>query len=269
MSVLPKALLIGVGALVLSTLSIKAVDEFGIQGAALTGSLSSNERMCALGSVLVSLGERSICVDAYEAAPSSACPYDKLTSSRASEENLAQGSCKPANAVERMPWNYVSLTQAQQLCARAGKRLPTAGEWYAYSLGVQDEELCVLSSDGPESTGSSGCVNEAGVHDAIGNLWEWVAAEIHDGSFESRQLPASGYVSAVDLIGMPLETALEPSEAYGSDYVTTQTAGTYAVVRGGFYGSGSDGGLFSINAAVPHSLATQGIGFRCVQDVSG
>jgi hypothetical protein len=39
------------------------------------------------------------------------------------------------------------------------------------------------------------------------------------------------------------------------------------MIRGGFYSSGEDAGLYTINASIPTSFATQGIGFRCVQDL--
>ncbi len=269
MSVLPRALLIGVGSLLLTTLSIKAVDQLELQGPNLTGSLSSQGGDCPFGMSLVSLGDRTICVDTYEASPNEHCPHAVLQSSRATEENLANGDCAPESVEGVRPWNNVSLTQAQQLCARSGKRLPSADEWYSYSLGVTDESTCVLDVNDVANTGASSCVSGSGVHDPIGNVWEWIAAEVIDGVLEGKTLPPSGYVSTVDLIGLPLETAEDPNETFGKDYATTQQSGTFGVVRGGFYGSGSDGGLFTLNAAVQHSLATPGIGFRCVQDVRG
>lgn len=265
-SVLSKSLLIGLGALALTTLSIKAIDELSLTGSDFTGSVADSQGGCPSGTVLLSLGEHSLCVDAYEASPSSGCPYGVLTASRGTDENLAQHTCVPESAPDRVPWVNVSLTQAQQLCARVGKRVPSAQEWYAYSLGVSDESRCVLDTKTAARTGTSKCMNQVGVNDAIGNVWEWVSEEIQNGVFNGRPLPTAGYVKEVDLAGVALATEADPTTSYGSDYITTNATGTFAMVRGGFYGSGSDGGLFSLNAAVPHSLATPGIGFRCVQD---
>lgn len=266
MNVLPRALLIGIGALALTTVSIKAVDQLSLSGSDFTASLHTADAPCPEEMSLLTLGDRSLCVDTYEASPAASCPYESLGASGATEENLAQASCMPVSEASRQPWVYVSLTQAQQLCARAGKRVPSATEWYAFGLGIKDESACVLDSGAARVTGTPSCVTPIGVYDVVGNVWEWVAAEVRDGTLEGTQLPPSGYVHEVTLAGLSLQTQTVPDTVFGSDYVTTNASGTYGVVRGGFYDSGSDGGLFALNAAVPNSLSTQGIGFRCVQD---
>ena len=39
------------------------------------------------------------------------------------------------------------------------------------------------------------------------------------------------------------------------------------MIRGGFYGSEDDAGLYTANTSVETSFASQGVGFRCVEDI--
>jgi formylglycine-generating enzyme required for sulfatase activity len=270
MSKLSKSFLIGFGALVLSTVAISASDRFEGVGGGMLGLLpAATGSYCSDGAVRMFLAGREVCVDAFEASPSTACPYDSATNQNITESNFAQPACQPVSVAEQEPWRHVSFTSAQQLCARAGKRLPTAAEWYHFSSGIADDSNCVLQNRaGPLPTGTSQCVTPLGIYDTIGNVWEWVEAEVVDGTFMGRTLPPSGYVQSVDAIGVAETTSGAPETAYGSDYSMTAEDGSYAMMRGGFYGSGSDGGLFAVNASEDRSLAAAGVGFRCVQDIS-
>ena len=95
-----------------------------------------------------------------------------------------------------LPKVDVTWRQAETLCAEQGKRLCTEQEWqkactgpynYAYSYGEKFEsKRCntPLDKDGLWQRGPglapSGsfekCVNEYGVHDMIGNAWEWTSS---------------------------------------------------------------------------------------------
>ena len=163
----------------------------------------------------------------------------------------------------------MSLTQAQQLCARVGKRLPTNEEWYKTVSGFTDHSSCVMRSQSalPQLTGTASCVTPSGVHDMIGNVWEWVDEEVVDGNYNDRELPQSGYVSLVDTDGVVLATAEEAATEFGNDYAWTQHSGVRGIIRGGFYGSGEDAGIFAQNLSVPLDFRTSGVGFRCVKDV--
>ncbi len=268
MNVLLKSLPIGIGALVLATLSLYAIDEVTLNREALLSSLSGTPDTCEAGAVPLTIDGSLVCVDQFEASPGERCPHESPLTAKATEENLAQPACLPISKEAVEPWSNVSLTQAQQFCARAKKRLPTTKEWYTYSVGVADVSTCTLgiTTDGLESTGL-GCATPDDIYDSIGNLWEWVGGEVVDGQLNGKTLPQSGYVTAVDMFGVPLSTNALASSTFGEDYFQADAVGVFGVVRGGFYGSGTDGGLFAMNAAVPHSLATPGIGFRCVQDV--
>ncbi len=175
----------------------------------------------------------------------------------------------PESKPDVTPWRFVSLTQAQQLCARAGKRLPTNDEWYRAVSGSTDTASCAIDTGGsPVPTGSSSCIAPSGVHDMVGNVWEWIDETVTDGRYDERTLPASGYVSLVDAEGVVVSTtANEPSAEFGEDYAWVDETGLRGILRGGFYGSGADAGVFAQNLSVPLDFRSAGVGFRCVKDI--
>jgi formylglycine-generating enzyme required for sulfatase activity len=153
------------------------------------------------------------------------------------------------------------------MCAGAGKRLPTSDEWYKIALGT-DASQCVINGDSPESTGTESCVASSGAYDTIGNVWEWVDETIYGNTFKNRSLPAEGYVTSADASGVAITTQTNiADELYGKDYFWSKTEGVFGMIRGGFYGSDDDAGLYTINATVATNFAAQGVGFRCVEDI--
>jgi formylglycine-generating enzyme required for sulfatase activity len=118
-----------------------------------------------------------------------------------------------------------------------------------------------------EPTGSTNCVTAAGIADLVGNVWEWVDGQVTDGVYDDRTLPERGYVSSVDADGIVLTTDRSPSATYGNDYAITSARDTFGIIRGGHFGSGDDAGLHAQNLAVPFTLATAGVGFRCVRSL--
>lgn len=267
MNKLHKSLLVGLGAVVLSTVAIQASDIVrGINGG-LSGLVIESEGVCGSGATQFLLGSHSICIDIYEASPSDTCPSKVPSNSIETQNNANESTCTAASEEGVLPWRFVSFTQAQQFCARAGKRLPTNDEWYKAVSGLSDDSSCVTSSQNAELTGSTNCVAPSGVYDMVGNVWEWVDEEVIEGNYNDRMLPAGGYVSLVDSGGAVLETSSEAKDEFGKDYAWTSNEGVKGMIRGGFYGSGEDAGMFSQNMSIPFDFKTAGVGFRCVRDV--
>ncbi len=254
------------GAVALSTLGIYASDTLrGIDGN--LGQLAgSRGDVCAKGMTPIRVQGNTLCVDIYEASPSDTCPHTTLSSVVQSEQNANTSDCYAVSVVNATPWNYVSLSQAQRMCAQGGKRLPTSEEWYHVALGT-NADTCVIDSNGIQTTGTEACVSGVGAYDAIGNVWEWVDAQVVGNTYENRGLPPEGYVTSVDASGVAVTSADSADELYGRDYFWSKTEGVFGMIRGGFYGSDDDAGLYTINASVLTNFATQGVGFRCVEDV--
>lgn len=254
------------GAILLSTLGIYASDELSGVSSRLSGSVFEATSVCGAHAEQISFGSHSICMDTYEASAASECTYQSPQSSVETIANIAKANCVAVSEPAREPWRFVTYAQAGQFCARAGKRLPTNEEWHKVSLGLGDVSSCFAGAE-IKSTGARGCVTPTGIHDMAGNVWEWMGETVTEGRFEGRTLPASGYIRLVDEHGVVLETQAEGDTSFGEDYAWVESSGVRGMLRGGFYGSGSDGGIFAQNIAAPLDFAAVGVGFRCVRDV--
>lgn len=262
-----KAALVILGAVLLSTVAIQASDILrGIEGN-LASSAITADGPCGPGAVQVNLASGALCVDVYEASPGPTCPVADIRNGQETQANLNEPSCLPVSTAGAMPWRHIAQVQAGAACARAGKRLPTPGEWHALALAQADQSSCVLTSSAPQLTGGTRCSTASGLFDVVGNVWEWNDGQTSEGAYAGRVLPESGYVSMVDGDGIVLETAPSRQEMYGGDYAKTPQGGVFGIIRGGFYGSGEDGGVFAQNVAVDLNLRTEGIGFRCVKSL--
>ena len=56
-----------------------------------------------------------------------------------------------------------------------------------------------------------------------------------------------------------------PLDLFEKDYFWSHSDGAFGIIRGGYYDSGSDAGLYAVHADTPPTSAAIGIGFRCVQ----
>jgi formylglycine-generating enzyme required for sulfatase activity len=219
----------------------------------------------------ISLPEKHLCVDAYEAAPGESCRVQKITNAVDTRAALDEGSCIPATRQDVQPWTYVTFHQAKELCAKAGKRLPTNEEWYAFSLGTSDDErLCNTSSQGLwQNSSKSTCKNAFGLYNAIGNAWEWVDGTVSNGMYKDMHIPQSGYVVSANASGIATLTDQEkPNPDFHNDYFWSDPQGEYGMLRGGFYGSHSDAGIYSVQAKTLRTFASDAVGFRCVKTLA-
>lgn len=253
-------LIVIIGALVLTTLGLDAADTVSGDRTTLLASLfySVDERICGAGMNKVVSQASEFCIDSYELSTGTDCPIKDPVSLQGTANNLADPDCVPESKAGALPWRFVTYNQAEQLCARAGKMLPNNTRWYAAALGTPDNPDSCILSDSLQSTGvAQGCVSGGGAYDMIGNVWEFVVPD-------AAGLPVDGYVSGVNADGVPSQTDTTPHIAYGEDYLWRNSV-PEVMLRGGFYAAKSDGGLYSIQAAVTADFSSAAIGFRCVR----
>jgi len=262
-----KGTLVVLFASIVSTIGIFASDTLrGIDGG-VANIGGSGGGTCRAGMVAQKIDDALICVDMYEASPSSQCPNPIPLNALESEKNALTPECYAVSVVQQIPWVFVTLSQAQRMCAEAGKRLPTSDEWYKIALGT-DSSQCVINSRSPLKTGTPACVASSGAFDMVGNVWEWVDETVDGNQFKERPLPEEGYVTSADASGVAITTDTNTGDLlYGEDYFWSKSEGIFGMIRGGFYGSADDAGLYTVNATVATNFAAQGVGFRCVEDV--
>lgn len=268
-SQLGKGALVVVGALVCSTLLIQASDTWRFGSSSLLGSVSDGFGPCGEHAAQYRIDGALVCIDRYEASADEQCPYPEPNSPDENTSNVTSTQCRIHSAPGKPPLRFVTFAHAEQYCARVSKRLLTPREWYVAVRDVHDWSNCVVDSpyNQPYPTGSVDCANSQGVYDLIGNVWEWVDAQIVEGVYEGRSVPRSGYIQLADRDGVVLETGATSSALFDDVYALTNTSGVRGMIRGGYYGSGTDAGRYVQNLSVPLDISTAGIGFRCVRDL--
>lgn len=267
-----REIIIALVAVILATAGIKASDTF--LGSSANEGFDSNG--CPTDMVFVDTDYGGFCIDKYENSAAENCSYETPDSKTESAYNLGAPDCKPVSLKDKMPWRNITQTQAIEACVKAGKRLPSSKEWYAASLGTPDvssswsQEDCQVDknwSAQPGHTGSAAnCVSSAGAFDMIGNVWEWVREEVVDGKYNETVLPGSGYVKAINIDGLPLETdASNPDSVYNDDYFWIKESGVRGMARGGYWDNKEEAGKNAVYLVSPPSFAGIGMGFRCVK----
>lgn len=256
------------GAVAITALGIDAADTLQGSRTTLLGQLAATESGgCPEGMIAHPTAQTFTCVDKYEASVGEDCPIATPQNEFQTKDNIEDQDCGAVSRPEVTPWRHITREQAQLACARSGKRLPSNEEWQQFSAGTPDaEHTCNISSAAVRAGGSSpDCLSASGVFDAVGNVWEWTNEDVFDGQFNGRELPEEGYVVQVDRGGVATLTGDEASELFGEDYFWSKKEGSYGMMRGGFYGSKSDAGVYTTHAATLPTRAGAAIGFRCVK----
>ena len=251
--------------LVVTTLAIDASDTFSGRGGTLLARVLPNaEVICPLGMTHFPAALSFTCVDTYEAAPGPDCSIENPQNQFQTEANISQRNCQPVSVDSSLPWRYVSREQARELCTKAGKRLPSVAEWYEFAIGT-DVGSCVVDGDEPLiGERQLSCVSAGGVVGAVGNVWEWVSDDVQDGLLEGKSLPSSGRVLSVDSAGVATLTA-EAASSTLPGYFWSEPKGQFGIIRGGFYGSRNDAGVYALHAHTATQFTGAGVGFRCIR----
>lgn len=264
-------LFVTIGVVVLTSISIDATDTLRGSETALTALVRTlGEGKCPSEMVLVERSDRTrFCIDQYEVVTGDSCMFQQPALADETARNASFADCAPQVRAGKLPWTNVTQIQAGELCARAGKRLPSSEEWYAAVRGTPDDvTVCALDRDLSPAGTLASCRSGAGVFDMVGNVWEWVADTATAGELSGVKLPESGYISSVDpQQGVADQSSPVPFLQYNHDYVWTNEQGNYAVMRGGWHGGRSDGGIYSLHAAVSPQFSSPAIGFRCVKSL--
>ena len=270
--------------IVLSTLGIDAYDNRSDFSGSLLGStigiIPKEKSLCPQGMSYVQHPEKSFCIDTYTASTGRDCPYQEPKNQEETRINTLSSECEVVSEEGRVPWRYVSQTQAREVCRKNGKYLASAKEWYVAAQGtpfvvnlnnISDKECNVDSNwfgDNPGKTGSGErCVSGSGAYDMIGNVWEWIDGEVVDGKFEGVDLPLEGYIIAVNGFGIPIDSDIDqPDSNHGGDRIWVEKEGIFGVMKGGFYGSQGSAGIYAFHAKMKTSFAGRAVGFRCASE---
>lgn len=267
-------ILVTLGVVLLTSVTVDATlspNGFSQSALGILASTAVPKTVCPEGMVELTTADSRLCVDMFESSPGENCPLGAVRSEIDTRKNLESTQCNPLAESGARPWTHLTFHQAFELCARAGKRLPSPDEWYLLAIGTPDSlsaPVCNTKSGSlRESDESSLCKNGNGIYDSIGNAWEWVDGEVDNGALDGRTLPESGYVAGVDRNGVAERTTSNPNDEFYRDYFWSENGGQFGLLRGGFYGSGDDAGLFSVQAKTSLSFSSDAIGFRCVDDI--
>ena len=262
---------VSAGIVILTSITVDAtLSPNGLSQSAL-GILATNvvpKKECPLGMVRIDVEQKSLCVDQFEASPNVDCVYPTVANALETRANSDTRSCAPDSASGKQPWAFVTYHQAKELCAKVGKRLLTNREWYEAVVGTPDESAspsCNTKDGAVVLTGTKeNCVTQKLIHDGIGNVWEWVDATVTDGTYDSKTVPESGYVTDADESGIARSTSADIKESsFHDDYFWSEKTGEFGMIRGGYFASGRDAGMYSIQAKTALSFSGNAIGFRC------
>lgn len=183
-----------------------------------------------------------------------------------------------------LPTTCTSWFQAEQACRISGKRLIANADWQAAAAGTPDPgtaddgvTTCTTASAFAALTGQrSACRSVWGVHDMVGNAWEWVAEWGEMASGCGRWLPEMG--DDLSCIGAEDDGSVESSMSVMPRggwlrrarfrLVEEPTPGPNTpsgVIRGGNFAIEDRSGVFAYYQAIPLTTRSRSTGFRCAR----
>ena len=257
------------GAVAITALGIDAADSLDGRGGSLLSQLGGSQTKSECPSGMTPVNGGTIrCIDMYENSPSSDCVKSEPENALDTKINLDGKTCVPESSSGKKPWRFITRDQAVLACAKVGKRLPNNAEWYLGALGTPDIKnvtTCNISTGAVRDSRDTECVSSAHAYDMVGNIWEWVRDDVIDGVYNGRKVPDTGFITQIDENGVPVASGLSEDVLFNSDYFWSNMEGAYGMMRGGFYGSKSDAGVYTTHAYTLPTTAGAAIGFRCVQ----
>ncbi len=277
---LSKSIIIGFLAVVLVSVGIDAADHFDNFSESIIGRFlgSKPESLCPVDMIFVSTAKGGFCIDKYEASVSEYCPYPEPINAAQTQANIddPDKKCKPMAISGKKPWTNISQNQAARACAKAGKRLASNKEWLQAALGTPDAtenwgpDDCQVNNNWDKQPGLTGsgkkCVSFVGAYDMIGNVWEWVDGAVQNGKIDGQELPAQGFVQAINEdIAMPADTGVNGNNEYYNDYFWLKQKDTRAIARGGYWNNKKEAGQYAVYAVLPPAAEGAGVGFRCAK----
>lgn len=260
--------------------------------------LAENPAKCPPDMVWVDTGK--FCIDKYEASNGGGSYYVDMNGDGDTDDtavnvygdgttwNETIPTAKAVSVPNATPWVNISQVQAKAACLAAGKRLATNYELLLAAKGTpdphssdpnDDSEPCNIWPNSKPSgstwsvenqaikTGTAPlCVSDAGAYDLIGNVWEWTDNVINGGKHPAAgtSLPAQGYITGLDVYGLPNSTGSSSAD-YNYDHFWITTTGYRGFLRGGCWSNGSSAGLFALYLTAAPSSTSPSIGFRCAR----
>jgi prepilin-type N-terminal cleavage/methylation domain-containing protein len=214
---------------------------------------------------------------------------------------IYNSSYEPESRISGTPWVNISQINAKSECESIGAHLITEDEWLTivrnielqpanWTLGsVGSGQIPRGNSDSSAAMDGSDSLtgvnkrtltfsNGEVIWDIAGNVFEWTDATILGkdepqgvanptgfGWYQYSNLYSYGALSPERLL--PLNPTWNTNQGYGQIYtsgVPTNTT-TYAFLRGGEWGYGTDGGVLTLYLDLGPGDSDSDIGFRCVR----